>query len=285
MIERQRLLEDDGVNICYSDESGMGQEPIATMVGIIVDSGRMHLTKQDWLDLLAHLSIITGRTIVELKTSEFYKGNGVWRALDGNQRAAVIDAVLDWLLERKHHIVYSSVQKDSFYIAKREGLIPDEVNTIWRFLGFHITLAVQRYSQPERAPKGNTILIFDNREQDRQRFIDVVKTPPAWSDEYYARDKKQSALDQIVDVPHFADSKDIPLLQVADFLAFFLRRHAEIKEGLVGPTYPDEEMRLNGWIQKLCKRMVPHQHIYLKSGRKEAHELFYQNAPASLRDL
>jgi hypothetical protein len=50
---------DDGVNFCYADESGMGREPIATMAGIIVDSGRMRLTKQTWDSLLDILSDIT----------------------------------------------------------------------------------------------------------------------------------------------------------------------------------------------------------------------------------
>ncbi|MFA5761352.1 MAG: hypothetical protein WC877_06305, partial [Dehalococcoidales bacterium] len=54
-------LRDIDLNVCYCDESGMGQEPIATMVGIIVDSSRMHLTTQDWDDLLNTLSEIIGK--------------------------------------------------------------------------------------------------------------------------------------------------------------------------------------------------------------------------------
>jgi len=285
LIGGGRILRDDGVNICYSDESGMGEEPIATMVGIIVDAGRMHLTKEDWCELLRILNSVTRRTITELKTSDFYSGNGVWRDLDGNQRARVIESVFEWLIRRKHHIVYSSVLKKSFYEGKNNKRITDEVNTIWRFLGFHVTLAIQKYSQPEKMPKGNTILIFDNEEQQRKRFIEVVKNPPSWSNEYYAKKRNKPSLDQIVDVPHFADSKDFPLLQVADFLAFFMRRYAEIKEGLVPPNYIDEEERLSGWLQKLCERIIPCSHIYPKTGRKAAHELFYRYASPSLRDL
>lgn len=280
-----RLLEGDGVNFCYIDESGTGQEPIATMVGIIVDSGRMHLTKNDWAALLAILSEITDRHIVELHTSDFYRGNGVWRNLDGLQRVSVIESVCDWLIQRKHHIVYSSVWKAPFYAALNRGIVPREVNSVWQFLGFHITLAVQKYSQPEKVPKGNTILVFDNEECEKKQFIEIVKNPPSWSDEYYTRSKNQSPLDQIVDVPHFADSRDVPLLQVADFLAFFLRRYAEINENLAGPNYPDEETRLNGWIKKCSKRVIPRANMYLKSGRKAAHELFFAYAPPSLRVL
>lgn len=43
---------------------------------------------------------------------------------------------------------------------------------------------------------------------------------------------KQKQLDQIVDVPYFGDSREVVLIQVADFAAFFLRRYAEIQEGL-----------------------------------------------------
>ena len=63
-----RLLEEGSVNFCYSDESGTGEEPIATMVGIVVDAGRMHLTKGDWVDLLGILSHLTNRTIAKLHT-------------------------------------------------------------------------------------------------------------------------------------------------------------------------------------------------------------------------
>ena len=92
--KEERRLEDDGVNFCYCDESGTGQEPIATMVGILVDSGRMHLTKQDWHGLLKSLSAITKRHIVELHTSDFYNGNGVWRNLSGTQRFVTILSLL-----------------------------------------------------------------------------------------------------------------------------------------------------------------------------------------------
>jgi hypothetical protein len=117
----ERLLVDDAVNFCYIDETGTGQEPIATMVGILVDSGRMHLTKQDWNDLLQILSDIIKHPVKELHTVDFYNGNGIWRGMDGNQRSAVITGILDWLADRKHHVVYSSVIKKAYYDALKAG--------------------------------------------------------------------------------------------------------------------------------------------------------------------
>ncbi len=80
--------------------------------------------------------------------------------------------------------------------------------------------------------------------------------PPAWTDSYYDKGKKQARLDQVVDVPYFGDSKEVGLLQVADFVAYFLRRHAEIAAGYSEPKYPDEMHKLNGWIATLRSRCL-----------------------------
>src|SRR5260370_426841 len=76
--------------------------------------------------------------------------------------------------------------------------------------------------------KGHTIFIFDNENREEKHFKEFIFRPPAWSDSYYERGKKQPALEHVVDVPYFADSKDVALLQLADFTAYFLRRYAEI---------------------------------------------------------
>jgi hypothetical protein len=44
------------MKVCYCDESGTGDEPIAVMVGVLVDSQRMHITKKDWCELLEQFS-------------------------------------------------------------------------------------------------------------------------------------------------------------------------------------------------------------------------------------
>ena len=170
------------MNFCYSDESGIGQEPIATMVGIVVDSGRMHVTKSDWVELLELLSRVIGRHIAELHTADFYSGNGVWRAIDGPERSMVITEIFKWLAERKHHVVYTSVLKSSYSTARAEGEIPEELDTIWRVLGFHLTLAIQKHSQPEPKNKGHTLFVFDNEEQEEGRFVDLVLSPNAPKD-------------------------------------------------------------------------------------------------------
>jgi len=273
------------MKFCYCDESGTGAEPIAVMVGILVDASRMHVTKQDWRDLLDRLSILIGVQLTELHTRNFYAGNGVWRNVSGPKRSEIISAIFDWLADRKHKIVYTSVCRAEYHRRFALQLIPDELNTLWRFLGFHLVLSVQKYCQKFDKNKGNTLLIFDNEHREEMRFTDVILRPPGWSGEYYEKKKKQEPLDQIIDVPYFGDSQDVSLIQVADFLAYFLRRFAEIEENLVAARYPDEQPKIDGWIKALADLSIGRSCMYPKVGRNPAEELFYLNASHSIREI
>ena len=273
------------MKFCYCDESGVGDEPIAVMVGIIVDSQRMHITKQDWRELLDDLSMLAGKEISELHTRNFYHGNGIWREIEGPRRAQIITRIFEWLGERKHHVAYTSVCKQEYHRQFALQHIPDELNTIWRFMGFHLILAIQKHYQKEPKNKGNTIFIFDNESREELRFTDIIQRPPAWSDEYYLRKKKQEQLDQVIDVPYFGDSSDVALIQVADVASFFLRRYAEIKEGLVPAKYDDEEQRITDWVGLFSARSIGSSMMYPKTGRSASEDLFYQNASTSIRTL
>jgi hypothetical protein len=235
--------------------------------------------------LLAQLSGIAGRPIPELHTANFYSGNGIWRSMDGKQRSDVIDAIFEWLCERKHHIVYSSINKEAYKANYALQNIKDELNTHWRFMGFHLALAIQKYCQSNEKPKGHTIFVFDNEERERMRFTDVIKNPPSWSDTYYQRAEKQDALDQIIDVPYFGDSQEVALIQLADVAAFFLRRYAEIKEGLVPAEYADEDDKISKWMGLFISRTIGSSFMYMKRGRNKIESMFYDNASVSIRSL
>ena len=273
------------MKVCYCDESGTGDEPIAVMVGVLVDCHRMHITKTDWDGLLGTLSHLANRAVPEFHTRDFYNGNGIWRGIDAEMRTGVITAICEWLAARRHHVAYTSVNKASYFEQRALQFIPDELNTPWRFMGFHLVLAIQKYCQREKSNKGHTLFVFDNEEREKMRFTDIITNPRLWSEEFYAKKNKQAPLDQVVDVPYFGDSAEVALIQLADFIAFFLRRYAEIKEGLVGPKYADEENRIDGWIELISRRSIGHNFMYPRVGRGAAEDLFYQNASRSIREI
>lgn len=273
------------MKLCYCDESGTGGEPIATIAGVVVDATRMHVTKKDWADLLKRLSTLTGKSLAEVHTNNLYKGSGIWHSIDGPTRSNVVSAVFSWLKERKHSVVYAAVDTRAYVAGFDAKDIPDGVNTPWRFMGFHLVLAMQKYCQRIKKNKGHTIFVFDNRERDKMRFTDLVRQPPPWSDGYYGKKVKQEALDQIVDVPYFGDSQDVYLIQMADFIAFFLRRYAELEEGHSTEVYPGEQQKVRGWAATIAGQSIGRAMMYPKTGRDYAEDLFYRYAPASIREL
>jgi len=72
---------------------------------------------------------------------------------------------------------------------------------------------------------------------------------------------------------------------MADFAAFFLRRYIEIKTGAVRPKYKEEEQKIDGWIDSLCKRHVSKSATYPKRGRNEATEIFWSLAPDCIKEM
>lgn len=271
------------MKLCYCDESGTGDESIAVMAGIVVDSQRMHITKQDWRELLSAISKIAGREITELHTRHFYSGRKPFSEIDGQLRAKIIGTIFDWLRDRRHLVLYAAVNKQAFGEAAAKGKIPTGLDTVWRFPGFHMVLGVQKMGGAHEKTKGHTILVFDNEDREAARFADLIVEPPAWSGSYYGFGKGE-ALDQIVDVPYFGDSRHLALIQVADFVAYFLRRYAEIKEGSCASKYEDEEGKLEAWVAAIRSCAKPNL-IYPRRGRNSAHDLFFRLSPPSLRDL
>jgi len=273
------------VKICYFDESGTGEEPVAVVTGVVVDTQRMHVTKEHWASLLKKLSQLCGKQLQELHTKDFYVGSGPFKGMPGADRAGYISEIVSWFCDRKHDFVYSAVHKQQFFQAKAAGTVHPELETPWRTGAFHCVLALQRAHQTEQKTKGHTLLVFDNKGHEEAPLSHLVLNPPPWSDSYYGRGKKDPPLGQIVDAPYFADSRQVPMLQVADFLAYFLRRYVEIEEGLVPPKYAEEKPRIAQWVGTLAKRCIGFHHIYPSKGRCATAEIFYAHCPTKLRRI
>lgn len=273
------------MKFCYVDESGNGSEPYLIMVGVVVDALRMQPTKQAWNELLDMLSRICKKTIPEFHTRDFYAGNGPWRGIDGPMRARIIDAVLNWWSKRKHMIVFSAIDKSIFEKLKSQGKLLPDCESAWHAAAVHLILSIQKSHQAIKKNKGNALLLFDRELSEEAQLTKFVFNPPPWTDEFYDRSKKQIVLDQIIDVPFFGDSQEVVLLQVADLIAYILRRYAEIHDAKVPPTYHDEPNRLETWVKFIEKRSYPSSSRWPKRGANSIHEFFNILVPPSLRGI
>ncbi len=271
------------MKFCYIDESGTGQEQIAVMVGIITDHHRMRPTKSDWNDLLSRLSHAAGRRIPEIHTHELYAGNSPFRNLQPQQRADLINSIFNWLSDRKHSIVFTALDKSAFMANRGQEPFYQDLGSLWRHMAFHIALSLQKYHQTFDKNKGNCVMIFDNKVHDQTEFTKLILNPPDWSDTYYKKGKKQDKLDQIIDVPHFVDSKQVGLIQLADFLCYFLRKHLELSHNYTQPKFVGEDTVMSGYANQTLKLAIPKANIFLSKSRCPAADYFYRYSSTHVR--
>lgn len=270
------------MKFCHVDESGTGDEPFAVMAGVLVDAYRMKPTKDEWDGLLGYLTEIIGKEVNEFHTRDFYTGNSPWRSMKGHERSAVLTAIFEWYSERKHRIVFTAIDKARYLEAIRHHPFAKDLPSLWQTLATHIAISIQKANQGQKNNKGNTVLIFDAHGKDERAYSEIILNSPAWTDGYYGRSKKQRRLDQIVDVPHFVDSAHVGMIQLADCVSYFLRRHIEIASGAVPARYDGEADLVAGWADIAQQQCIPLSAMYPKRGREEAADFFYQLAPDAI---
>lgn len=158
-------------------------------------------------------------------------------------------------------------------------------------MALHLSLSIQKCYQG--APRGNNrtinptghcVLILDNEDREEKRFTDLLLNAPDWTDSYYDKKSSQDKFCRIVDVPHFVDSRDVGLIQLADFVCFFLRRYIELDLGYTEPKYDDEIEKVGGWTELILGRAIPKRNIFLSRRRCDCADLFYRYAPENIRE-
>jgi hypothetical protein len=271
------------MKFCYLDESGMGNEPVLVMAGILVDAHRMHVTKGAWEDFLRYLSQETGRTINEFHSRDFYRGNGPWRNVAGPNRAKLISAIIRWIETRKHNVVFSALLKDEFTNRRSSIQQTTGADCPWCAAAMHCILSLQKHNQSQEKNKGHTVVIFDREVKKEGELSNLIHSPLSALNEYYGKKPKHPVLDQIVDVPYFADSEHVLLLQVADVVAYVLRTYADLEVGALQEQYPEEKAQMKAWVDEIIARALPGSTRYPARGRCEIADLFWNIAPACLR--
>lgn len=273
------------MKFCYADESGHGSEPVLVVAGVVVDAQRMHRTKQDWDELLSVLAEMSGGKVVELKGRELYRGNDYWRAWDAGERTDLIEQILGWMAERKHSITFGAISKARLKeVRPKYDLGGLEKASEWSVTALHLLLGVQKNYQGEKQNKGKTVFVFDNV-QERDEFLGLTLSPPTATGAFYGQAKKQTSLDQVIDVPYFADSRHVGLLQVADLFAFLIRLYAELAEGVTAEKFEGELTRLEGWMGLLRGRLLRDSSRWPKTSKDSCTSFFRSAAPPPLLGL
>jgi hypothetical protein len=248
--------------------------------------------------ILEELSRELNKPIQEFHTRHFYRGNSIWRGLNGEQRTAVLERIFQWLAERNHKIVFSAVEKQKLEVTGLDGKAEFTRNgkpDYWKLAALHLFLSIQKVHQREDRTKGHTVIIFDQGGSGEQA-TEIVLNPPSWSDSFYDYQRlirkrridvpnPDPPLSVLVDVPYFADSRHVGMLQVADLFAYLLRHYAELRGGHASEEYDGELNKIAGWVSQIAALLVPDNFRWKATGGCECSNFFRQVAPEALLQL
>lgn len=271
------------MKFCYLDETGTGTEPIAVIVGVLVDAYNMKPTKKEWDEKFSYLTDELGLRIEELHAKDLFKNRKAWRIISGEQKMEFVHGLIDWFVERNHNVVYSCILKSRYAEMAGTNEKLQELGSLWRFLAMHIILQVQKSMKTKNKNKGNTVFIFDKKDLDEIYFEDLIISPPRWTETYYNKKRREDPLNQIIDIPHFVDSKHVGLIQLADLFAYIFRRDIELKEHLSTEDFSGEAELMNEWTTKLKRTSIPKSCIYMSRGACETASLINTLAPDSIK--
>ena len=242
----------------------------------------MNRAKADWAELLDDIRGSVEGSFVELKGRHLYRGNQVWRELDGGERTKFIERIIQWMVKKKHHVTFGAVVKDRLTTARNEFNLDNfENKDQWSVAAMHLVLGIQKTYQGQKSNKGNTVFVFDDA-KSKEVFSELVLDPPPSTDGFYKRNRKQERLDQVIDVPYFVDSKDVSLIQLADLFAFLIRLYAELKDGVIEEKFSGETSRLEGWMSDMRPFLLKDSARWPASSRDPCTKFLREVAPPSL---
>lgn len=290
------------MKICYIDESYDCKKEIVVVAAIMFDMTRMKKTKTEWNELLQILSADLKEKLSEIHTTDLYRGLKEWECIDRNLRFKLIDAIINYINQRKHKILFTAIDLNKLKILQQKKPFKEmlEIKTlqnkdtsinIYRLAALHIALCIQKLNMNERNNKGDSLLIFD---QNDNKIIDLIWNPPLWAHKYYLSKKEYkkiletgiSFMPNIIDIPYHADSKRVLAINIADFYAYFLALYTSLKEGVQKPDSRFNEIeQVTQWVKRMSLSFVDDSNRWVTKGRNECEDLFYQIAPDSLKTI
>lgn len=269
------------MKFCYADESGHHAE-VVVVAGVVVDAIRMSRTKSEWNDILSGFEERYERPMPEFKARELHRGKGFWHALDGPARKAIVSEILGWMQSRKHRVTFGAVSSQRLAAQRSKHAVGRLASaTEWSIAAMHLILSVQKAHKNIKNNKGNTLFVFDDVQEHRE-LQRVILDPPPETDGFYGRSLREERLNQIVDVPYFADSRHAGLIQVADFCAYIIRLYEELTEGRMEEHFGGEKAQLREWMAMMRPILLPDSVRWPRTSKDPCVRFLRSVAPPSL---
>lgn len=255
---------------CYIDESGHCGEkydpnqPVEVLCGVITDVTKLFKTKREHNEIMKVLASMDIHT-TEFKAREIYRGLNPWSKVDPANRRKIIEFLLNWSHERNCKYIICPIDSQIFFKLKSDGCpISQKLCFPYEAGCMNIILAIQRLNKGKKSNKGKTWIIFDEQNSHDKRIAKIFDSDLEYTDGYTGfnpKSKKESRLDEIIDIPFFSKSHRSIVIQVADLVAYIVNRYLLLTVYKKTPSYPEELNIITGWYIGLKESLISYNNI------------------------
>lgn len=221
-----------------------------------------------------------GYELKELKGADLYCGRGDWKEVDGGKRHELYKDLLKWMSNRMMKIIISGVDLNKFKsMCQKNDKLKRYDYLVWQYL--HIVLAIHKKEcrkkkykrkedelRPKKNNKGKTIFIIDQLKEHEKELSNLLSKKPSWVDQYFScKVPDEFRLCEIVDTAYFVRSHQANLIQLADLVAYVVRRYAELKENYHSKRFEGELEKINNWYNILEDSFIRSSHVVRKRSK------------------
>ena len=230
------------MHLCYVDESGStgrdlgnGEQPVFTMAGVLVSDEKWRKSDRAVVELLGKAIGGPVPEGFELHACDLLSpdGQGPFEGWERQKRNELALAILDLLPERRHQVLLQQVHKPRMAgatIPKREYGV--EWQYPWDVCLAAMFTLFEEYLRSGRTGRSSTGMMIIDHEQS---YLALVRER--------SKERRRAGgwrqLRKVMEIGYSAMSHANPMIQLADLVAFTMRKWGESKAGY-GSSWPPE---------------------------------------------
>ena len=231
------------MKFAYVDEFGSAAEgDVFVMAGVLVDAYRLRKHTLKFDDMISKFLALHPGLRKELKTKRMINGEGGWSAVSADDRKQFLRDVCD-LTKECANIFAVAFSFKNYATAITAGYKHPFDKSYWLGAALFIASVIQKKMQSGKRNKGLTVLICDDNKREMRDFSDLLFAGNAWFDPIYQQTKSKNGqliwlavpedrrFDHIVNTAFSIRSEHSSLIQIADAVAYILRRNIELIAG------------------------------------------------------
>lgn len=219
------------VKFAYLDEAGIGGEGHTIVAGVLIDPDKQWLGLRDTLANIAARHLLKeDRDGVVFHAMDLWHGKKVFsrKRYSTEKRHDILQELCE--IPKRHSLpIFGGIVENNSFFSRRAGKLKKHLNVEAYCLAYaNCVCLINAYLNAECGSDELVTLVIENNDVARKHIKETQKLlKDATLVNRLGADHNMAPhlpIVRVVDVPHFVEKVDSPIMQIADAIAFILNR-------------------------------------------------------------